>query len=257
MNFHHRSPAAIAPTPAVRTALIVLCLISMGPAACATPARQDDFTKPAVPAVSAPAAENISAPKNEIEVKADATVAVLLKAEDYDRAIEQARSALEASPSEETRVKLADAYMARAWYYKARRLNPYTLNDLRAAQEAAPDYYRVYYDLGRFYNNQMMQSTGVLELAKCIKLKPDFAPAYNEKSACESRIYRWEIALSDADMAVKLSPGEALYYYTRSLAYKGLGKTAEAVSDLETAVRLSKDQALTDRASADLKLLKQ
>jgi tetratricopeptide (TPR) repeat protein len=239
------------------TGLFLISLIVLFAAACNTPAApapagpvQDNRT------TTAPVTPITENPGNSTVGKTDPVVAALLKADDYDKAIEVARAALEAAPSEALREKLADAYMARGWFYKAKRLNPYTLNDLRAAQEAAPDYYLVYYDLGRFYNNQMMQSTGVLELAKCIKLKPDFAPAYNEKSACESRIYRWDIALADADQAVKLSPAEAGYYYTRSLALKGLGRTKDAIADLETVLKLSTDTALKDKAAADLKTLK-
>ena len=227
--------------------------IILGAAACSVPAPQDNVAAPSP--VPAPAGSSASAPVSEAEIKADTAVAELLKAEDYDSAIGEARAALEAGPTESLREKLAGAYMARAWYYKAKRLTTYTLKDLLSAQEAAPDYYRVYYDLGRFYNNQMMQSTGVLELARCIKLKPDFAPAYNEKSACESRIYRWQAALDDAAKAVQLDPSEAVYYYTRSLALRGLKQDKEAAADLEMVLKLSKDAALTDKAGADLKAL--
>ena len=238
----------------IQTGTVIFCILFLCAIACSAPVRQDNATYPD-PIAAARIEEASAVPGNEAESKAEAAVAVLLKAEDYDQAIEQARAALEAATSDNLREKLADAYIARAWFYKAKRLTTYTWSDLRSAQETAPNYYRVYYDLGRFYNNQMMQSMAVLELAKCIKLKPDFAPAYNEKSASESRIYRWEAALADADKAVQLDPQEALYYYTRSLAYRGLGQTAEAVSDLETAIKLSKDQALTDKASADLKMM--
>jgi len=236
------------------TLLILFSAVALCAVACNKPAGPLPLNTAAAPVT--PAANNPAAAAGDATGKADAAMAALLKADDYDKAIETARASLESAPSESLREKLADAYMARAWFYKAKRLNPYTLDDLRKAQEAAPDYYLVYYDLGRFYNNQMMQSTGVLELAKCIKLKPDFAPAYNEKSACESRIYRWEAALADADRAVQLNPSEATYYYNRSLALKGLQKNKEAIADLETAIKLSKDQALIDKATADLKLLK-
>lgn len=236
---------------------VVLCSIACNMSAAGPGGNpgQDNgtATQPATPGTIG---ANVSGgSKGDDSAKADATVSALLKADDYDRAIEEARAALDAAPSDSLREKLADAYMARAWYYKAKRLNPYTLKDLMSAEEAAPNYYRVYYDLGRFYNNQMQQSTGVLELNKCIKLKPDFAPAYNERSACESRIYRWEPALADADKAVQLNPEEALYYYTRSLAYRGLQKNKEAIADLEMVLKLSKDQALTDKANIDLKTL--
>lgn len=240
--------------------IILLAALTLLFVACNAPATQpqtnqisgtDTVKLPPEPGT----ADNTGSVKSDMETRADSAVATLLKADDYDRAIEAARSALDAAPSNSLREKLADAYMARAWYYKARRLTTYTLNDLFSARDAAPDYYLVYYDLGRFYNNQMMQSTAVLELAKCIKLKPDFAPAYNEKSACESRIYRWEAALTDAAQAVKLNPDEALYYYTRSLAYSGLKKDKEAIADLEMAAKLSTDAALTEKITAGLKAL--
>jgi tetratricopeptide (TPR) repeat protein len=242
------------------TRIIIFSAITLFTVGCNAPASQvqanpaqDNST--AAQTVTTPVADGSGSVKSDAEGKADANVAALLKADDYDKAIEEARAAFESTPSEVLGEKLADAYMARAWYFKAKRLNPYTLNDLLSAKQAAPGYYRVYYDLGRFYNNQMMQSTGILELAKCIKLKPDFAPAYNEKSACESRIYRWEAALADADKAVQLNPSEAPYYYTRSLTLRGMGRTKEAIDDLETVLKLSTDAALTDKARADLKSL--
>ena len=229
----------------IRRASIILCApLLLLAAACAAPAVQDNATA-------------LTSPAGGSALSEDEAMAVLTSGGDYDIAIERAREALEAAPSDALREKLADAYMARAWFYKAKRLTTYALKDLLKAKEAAPDYYLVYYDLGRFYNNQVMQSAGIWELEKCIELRPDFAPAYNEKSACESRIFRWEEALVDASKAIELDPGEALYYYTRSLAYKGLGKTAEAVADLETTIRLSQDPTLTEKAGADIQKLRQ
>jgi|GEM_PF-2606337 len=248
----------------VKLTSIALCVILMLSAlSCAVPDAQNKTESTPAPALpndsrqaSSPAVENLSAAAGEIKTGEDEAMSVLTSAGDYDVAIEKARAALETAPSEVLREKLADAYMERAWFYKAKRLTTYALKDLLSAREAAPDYYLVYYDLGRFYNNQMMQSTAIVELGKCIRLRPDFAPAYNEKSASASRIYRWEEALADADKAIELNPDEALYYYTRSLAYRGLGKSGEAVADLQTAIELSRDPSLTDRARADLQQLK-
>jgi len=217
-------------------------------------------------------------------------ITALLKADDYDRAIGEANAALVSNPQDLIlREKLADAYIARAWYYKVKRLNTYTLSDLYKAVEIAPQYYRVHYELGRFHNNQWQFGIGLFDLNKALSLKPDFAPAYNERgysnykdrkyesaladvnksielddtiprSYCvRSLIYaavgKPDLALEDADQAVRLAPDDAASYYNRSLVYTARGEAAPAVADLETTLRLSQDDLLTTRAGADLRAL--
>jgi tetratricopeptide (TPR) repeat protein len=183
-------------------------------------------------------------------------VGLLLQVGDYDKSIEAGISALAAAPEDDSlREKLADAYIARAWYYKAKRLNPYTLTDLFKAIEIAPKYYRAYYEMGRFHNNQWQFSIGILDLNKALSLKPDFAPAYSERAYSHYKNQKYEAGLADANMAIELDPTDAQFYYNRSLVYRGMGKNDLAVSDLETTLKLSKDTALTDKAGADLLLL--
>ena len=182
----------------------------------------------------------------------------LLGADDYDSAIGQAKAALEGNPEDLVlREKLADAYIARAWYYKVKRLNPYTLNDLTRAAEVAPKYYRAYYELGRFHNNQWQFSIGLLDLNKALSLKPDFAPAYNERGYSNYKNQKFEAALADINKAIEIDASDGQFHYMRSLVYSAMGKNDLAVSDLETVLRLSKDTALTAQANADLQKLQQ
>jgi tetratricopeptide (TPR) repeat protein len=181
----------------------------------------------------------------------------LLGADDYDRVIVQANAALEGNPEDlSLREKLADAYIARAWYYKVKRLNPYTLNDLTKAVEVAPKYYRSYYELGRFHNNQWQFSIGLLDLNKALSIKPDFAPAYSERGYSNYKNRKYEAALTDVNKAIEIDAADGQFYYMRSLVYRGMGENDLAVSDLETAIRLSKDQSLSEKAAADLLLLR-
>jgi len=214
----------------------------------------------------------------------------LLRAEDYDEVIREANAALADNPQDPGLMeKLADAYIARAWYYKEKRLNPYTLNDLSRAVEVAPKYYRAHYELGRFHNNQWQFNIGLLDFNKAISLRPDFAPAYAERAYSSYKSQKYEAgladvgraieldpslprsycvrsliyaamgkpgpALEDADQAVRLAPGDAASYYNRSLVYTERGEAALAVADLETTLRLSQDDLLTTRANADLRAL--
>jgi len=186
----------------------------------------------------------------------DACSALLISA-DYDRAIEEAGAALETDPEDTAlRERLADAYIARAWYYKAKRLNPYTLSDLGKAVEVAPEYYRAHYELGRFHNNQWQFSIGLLYLNKALSLKPGFAPAYSERGYSNYKKQDYETALAEVNKAIALDAEDGQFYYVRSLVYRAMGKKELAISDLETVLRLSKDNALTDKAGADLQALK-
>jgi tetratricopeptide (TPR) repeat protein len=181
----------------------------------------------------------------------------LLRADDYDGAIGEANVSLGNNPQDPVlSEKLADAYIARAWYYKGKRLNTYTLNDLFKAVEIAPKYYRTHYELGRFHNNQWQFSIGLLDLNKALSLKPDFAPAYSERGYSNYKNQKYEAALADVNKAIELDAADGQFYYMRSLVYRGMGKNDLAIGDLETTVRLSKDQSLADKAGADLILLR-
>ncbi len=184
-------------------------------------------------------------------------VGLLLQAGDYDKSIEVGISALAAAPEDDNlKEKLADAYIGRAWFYKAKRLNPYALKDLLSAVETAPGYFMAHYELGRFYNNQWQFSIGILDLNKALSLKPDFAAAYSERAYSNYKNQKYETGLADANKAIGLDPTDAQFYYNRSLVYRGMGNNDLAVSDLETTLKLSKNTALTDKAGADLQALK-
>ena len=100
-------------------------LIVLQPA-CAGPAVHDNLTQGRYAAATA---ENSSAAA--VAPSIDVGMAQVLAADDYNRAIEAGTAALAAAADDNSlQEKLADAYIARAWYYKAKRLNPYTSADL-------------------------------------------------------------------------------------------------------------------------------
>jgi tetratricopeptide (TPR) repeat protein len=244
-------------SPLVKVVVCTVTLIFLLPA-CAGPAKPvyENLTPAGHPQQGAydAVADNISAAA--AASSPGVSTAQMLSAGDYDRAIEAGRGALAASPQDDNlKDKLADAYIARAWYYKAKRLNPYTLDDLFKAVEIAPKYYRAHYELGRFHNNQWQFSIGLLDLNKALSLKPDFAPAYSERGYSNYKNQKYEAALADVNKAIELDAADGQFYYMRSLVYRGMGKNDLAMGDLETTVRLSKDQLLVDKAGADLQLL--
>ena len=194
--------------------------------------------------------------KSKIDQVYAKRIATMLEAGDYDRSIDEGLKLLATAPSDSLRIKLADAYIGRAWYYKDKRLNPYTLKDLMSAIETAPQYYRAHHELGQFYSNQWQYNLAIPELNRAITLKPDFAPAYNERAFSYFKNQKWEPALADICKAIEMEPAEAQFYYTRSLIYRGTQKNDLAIHDLETALRLSKDAALTEQLISDLKSMR-
>ncbi len=178
-----------------------------------------------------------------------------MNSDSYDQAIASARSALADSPTEAAGEKLADAYIARAWFYWERRLMPYAVKDLFSAVQAAPAYYKAYYELGRFHNDQWQFSLGILDLNKALSLEANFAPAYSERAYSYYKNQKYDQSLADADKAIELDPTQAAFYYNRSLAYRGLKKNDLAVADLQTVIKMSGDDKLTQKAQADLKTL--
>lgn len=230
--------------------LLTLMLSCAGPS---RPVQQDNISSFDNQTAAATVPPVVNASDNN---SAENPYSALLGTENYDRIIEETKAALDGDPEGLVlREKLADAYIARAWYYKLKRLNPYTLNDLSKAVEVAPKYYRAYYELGRFHNNQWQFSIGLLDLNKALSLKPDFAPAYSERGYSNYKNQKYDAALADVNKAIELDAADGQFYYMRSLVYRAMGKNDLAISDLETTIRLSKDQSLADKAGADLLLL--
>lgn len=278
-------------SPSVRAIICMAALATLLPACAGTVSPvQDNLTQgnsAGKPAVAA--SENNSAAA--VVPPAEAGTERMLAADDYDRAVEAANGALSAAPDDiSLKEKLADAYIARAWFYKSKRLNPYTVADLFKAAEVAPKYYRAHFELGRFHNNQWQFGIGIYDLNIALSLKPDFAPAYSERAYSYYKNQKYDLgladankaigldpadaqfyctrsliyaatgkavtALEDADRAVLMAPSDAFTYYNRSLVYTMVGKPELAVADLETTLRLSKDDLLSTRANADLQKLR-
>ena len=209
------------------------------------------------PAASSPAQgqDNRTSVKTQADQAAANHYASVLNSDAYDQAIAAGRSALAASPTEDAREKLADAYIARAWFYWERRLMPYAVNDLYSAVQAAPAYYKAYYELGRFHNDQWQFSLGILDLNKALSLMDKFAPAYSERAYSYYKNRNYDLSLADANKAIGLDPTQATFYYNRSLAYRGLKENDVAVADLQTVIKISTDDKLTQKAEADLQTL--
>jgi len=73
---------------------------------------------------------------------------------------------------------------------------------------------------------------------EAIRLKPDFAAAYNNRGVARRRKGDVEGALQDCTEAIRLKPGYAVAYNNRGNARKAKGDVVGALQDYIEAVRL-------------------
>ena len=159
-----RNIPAILSFAAVSIMITILISCAAVPGQPASPAGQ---AAPGSSASGQAQAQDITANvKTQTDQAAVGNYASVLNSDAYDQAVAMGRSALAASATEANREKLADALIARAWFYWERRLNPYAISDLTSAVQAAPVYFKVYYQREWFYDDQWQFPLAFLDLNK-------------------------------------------------------------------------------------------
>ena len=78
---------------------------------------------------------------------------------------------------------------------------------------------------------------------QAIRLKPDYADAYNNRGAAKYLLGRHDDALADYDEAIRLKPDYAEAYYNRGATKYLLGRHDDALADYDEAIRLKPDYA--------------
>ena len=87
---------------------------------------------------------------------------------------------------------------------------------------------------------------------EAIRLKPDFAEAYNNRGATQYILGNYDAAVSDYDEAILLKPNFAEAYNNRGEAKNKMGEYMAAVVDCDEAIRLRPDldEAYSNRGTA-------
>ena len=91
---------------------------------------------------------------------------------------------------------------------------------------------------------------------EAVRLKPDYAEAYNNRGNAKHDLDRHEDALADHDEAIRLKPDLPEAYNNRGNAKHDLGRHEDAIADYDEAVRLKPDlaEAYSNRGSAKARL---
>jgi len=76
-----------------------------------------------------------------------------------------------------------------------------------------------------------------------IRLKPDYAEAYNNRGIAYDKLGQYSRAIEDFNQAIRLKPDYAEEYNNRGNAYIDLGQYSRAIEDFNQAIRLKSDYA--------------
>jgi lipoprotein NlpI len=74
---------------------------------------------------------------------------------------------------------------------------------------------------------------------KAIRLKPDYAEAYNGRGIAHDNLAQFERAMKDYSEAIRLNPRYIEAYYNRANAYSDAGRYEESLKDYSEAIRLN------------------
>ncbi|MBI3303878.1 MAG: tetratricopeptide repeat protein [Deltaproteobacteria bacterium] len=95
------------------------------------------------------------------------------------------------------------------------------------------------YDEGSrlFHAGELRQAIAAFD--KAIRLKPDYAEAYNGRGIAYDTLAQYERAIKDYDAAIRLNPRSAEFYYNRGNVYSDSGQQEHAVKDYDAAIGLN------------------
>ena len=136
---------------------------------------------------------------------------------------------------------------ARAWFsvgYLAMDEDPkgsVLAND--RAIRLKPDYARAYNNRGAAKHELGRHEDAMADYNEAIRLKPDYAEAYRNRSAAKGSLGRHEDAMADCAEAIRLKPDDAVAYNNRGVAKRNLEQYEDAIADCTEAIRLKPDYA--------------
>ena len=137
---------------------------------------------------------------------------------------------------------------ARAWFsvgYLAMDEDPkgsVLAND--RAIRLKPDYAEAYNNRGAAKHELGRHEDAMADYNEAIRLKPDYAEAYRNRSAAKGSLGRHEDAMADYNEAIRLKPDYAEAYRNRGAAKGSLGQHEDAIADCAEAIRLKPDDAV-------------
>jgi tetratricopeptide (TPR) repeat protein len=98
-------------------------------------------------------------------------------------------------------------------------------------------------NIASFLEKEGKISEAIYHYNEAIRLKPDYAFAYNMRAGLYGRLGQYQLAINDYNEAIRLQPDYAYAYNNRGNTYVGLGQYQLAINDYNEAIRLKPDYA--------------
>ncbi len=130
------------------------------------------------------------------------------------------------------------------------------ISNLNKALKLKPDFAEAYNNRGVAKGKMGKYEEAIDDFTKAIEKKPDYAEAYNNRGNDKGNMGKYEEAIADYDKALKLKPDFAEAYNNRGVAKGKMGKYEEAIDDFTKAIEKKPDyaEAYNNRGNAKGKM---
>jgi formylglycine-generating enzyme required for sulfatase activity/Tfp pilus assembly protein PilF len=117
------------------------------------------------------------------------------------------------------------------------------IKDYTEAIRLKPDYAKAYNNRGYVYDEKGEYDLAIKDYTEAIRLKPDYAVAYYFRGYVYGNKGEYDLAIKDYTEAIRLKPDDADAYLNRGFAYGDKGEYDQAIKDYTEAIRLKPDYA--------------
>ena len=117
------------------------------------------------------------------------------------------------------------------------------INAYDAALRLKPDFAEAYNNRGVARDILGQHAAAIADYDAVLLLKPDYADTYNNRGVARRALGQHAAAIADYDSALRLDPNHAEAYNNRGTARDALGQHAAAIADYDSALRLNPDYA--------------
>ena len=117
------------------------------------------------------------------------------------------------------------------------------ITDYTAAIRLKPDYADAYNNRGAAYCAKDGYNLAIADCTEAIRLKPDYAEAYSNRGNAYCAKNDYDLAIADCNEAIRLKSDYAEAYNNRGNAYCAKGEYDRAIADCNEAIRLKPDYA--------------
>jgi serine/threonine protein kinase/tetratricopeptide (TPR) repeat protein len=115
--------------------------------------------------------------------------------------------------------------------------------DYTEAIRLKADYAEAYNGRGQAYFNLKQFDKAISDYSEAIRLKADFAEAYSNRAFAYTRAGQFEKALADCNEAIRIKPDFAEAYKNRANPHNSLQQYEDTINDCNEAIRLKPDYA--------------